>query len=134
MLSLAADAGLAVPEMLFMSEGAATGTAGLLMRRVEGETIARRILRDDTYATARERLVGQLGAFAAGLHALAPPADFPAPGPLDPLRATLANFDQYSPVFDLALAELEATQPPVREPVLLHGDLRLGNIVVGPGG
>jgi aminoglycoside phosphotransferase (APT) family kinase protein len=133
-LSLAAAAGLAVPEVLFTSEGPGLGTAGMVMRRVAGETIPRRILRDDTYATARERLVGQLGAFAAGLHALAPPADFPAPDPLKALRATLATFDRHSPVFDLALAELEANRPSAREPALLHGDLRLGNVIVGAGG
>jgi aminoglycoside phosphotransferase (APT) family kinase protein len=133
-LSLAAAAGLEVPEMLFVSDGPGLGTAGMVMRRVAGETIARRILRDDAHATARDVLVGQLGTFAARLHAIAPPADFPAPDPLEALRATLASFDQHSPVFDLALAELEASQPPAREPALLHGDLRLGNVIVGPGG
>ena len=51
---------------------------GMIMRRVEGETIARRILRDDEYAQARGVLVGQLGQFAAGLHALDVPDVLPA--------------------------------------------------------
>jgi Ser/Thr protein kinase RdoA (MazF antagonist) len=37
-------------------------------------------------------------------------------------------------VFELAMAELTATQPPARQPVLLHGDFRLGNVIVGPEG
>src|SRR5690242_8617377 len=41
-LSLAAAAGLAVPELLFTSDGPGLGTAGMVMRRVAGETIARR--------------------------------------------------------------------------------------------
>ena len=81
--------------------------------------------------------MGQVGEFAAGLHALAAPADLPAVDPLDGLRAELAElaaFDQVSPVFELALNTLEATRPPAREPVIVHGDLRLGNLIVGPDG
>jgi aminoglycoside phosphotransferase (APT) family kinase protein len=133
-LSLAASAGLAVPELLFISEGPGLGAAGMVMRRVAGETIARRILRDEPYAAARELLVGQLGAFAAGLHAIEPPAGFSRPDPVADLQATLSTFDDHSPVFDLALEKLTAEQPPQREPVLLHGDLRLGNVIVGPDG
>ena len=133
-ISLAYDAGLPVPEMLFSSRGAGLGTAGMVMRRVDGETIARRILRDDDYAQARVLLAGQLGEFAAGLHALAPPASFPQPDPLAGLREQLDAFGHPSEVFELALAELSASPPPVREPVLVHGDFRLGNVIVGPEG
>src|SRR5262249_42964212 len=52
-IRLAHDAGLPVPEMLFCSDGSGLGTAGMVMRRVDGETIPRRILRDGEYATAR---------------------------------------------------------------------------------
>jgi hypothetical protein len=107
------------------------------MRRVPGETIARRILRDGTYAAARQVLTGQLGRFAAGLHALDVPADLPAPDPVAGLRTVLAGFGQAglgspSPVFGQALAALEADPPPPRKRVTVHGDLRLGNLIVGP--
>ena len=85
-VSMAHQAGLQVPEMLFCSEGPALGTAGMVMRRVEGETIARRILRDDEYAPARAVLTGQLGQFAARLHALDLPADLPQPDQLEQTR------------------------------------------------
>jgi aminoglycoside phosphotransferase (APT) family kinase protein len=128
-------AGLAVPEVLRADDGDASwGTPGLVMRRVAGETLARRILRTDGYAAARAALTGQLGAFAAGLHALPVPADFPAPDPLDSLRAIYAEFGWPSPVFELALDELAAAPPAAREAVLVHGDLRLGNVIVGPDG
>lgn len=126
-------AGLAVPEVLLCTdEPDLWGSAGLVMRRVAGETIARRILRDDAYRAAREVLTGQLGAFAAGLHALPVPPGLPAPDPLADLRATLAEFGRPSPVFELALRALEADPPPPREPVTVHGDLRMGNLIVGP--
>jgi hypothetical protein len=79
-------------------------------------------------------LVGQLGAFAAGLHALGPLPGLPAPDPLDGLRAALSAFGPPGPVFERALAELEGSPPPAREPVTVHGDLRLGNLIVAPDG
>jgi aminoglycoside phosphotransferase (APT) family kinase protein len=134
-IGAAASSGLAVPEVLLCTDDPDLwGSAGLIMRRVAGETIARRILRDETYRTARQVLVSQLGAFAAGLHALAPPADLPAPDPVQSLRETLATLEQSSPVFDRALAYLDAYPPPARDPVLVHGDLRLGNLIVAPDG
>jgi aminoglycoside phosphotransferase (APT) family kinase protein len=134
-IAAARAAGLAVPEVLISTdEPDLWGTAGLVMRRVAGETIARRILRDGTYRGARQVLVRQAGEFAAGLHALAVPGDLPAPDPLAGLRRQLAGFEQVSPVFELALSTLEADRPPAREPVVVHGDLRLGNLIVGPDG
>jgi len=148
-IGLAHAAGLPVPELLFSSPGPGPGsgllpgpdlgTAGMVMRRVPGETIARRILRDEQYAPAHGVLVGQLARFAAGLHGLAMPDGFPAPDPLEALRAQLDAFaqpdvDQHSEVFELALDWLAAHPPPARDPVLLHGDFRLGNLIVGPEG
>jgi aminoglycoside phosphotransferase (APT) family kinase protein len=136
-MTAAGVAGLAVPEVLLWTDGPDMwGSAGLVMRRVAGETIARRILRDDTYHQARGALVGQLGQFAAGLHALEVTDDFPAPAPdpLDELRDLAGPFEPASPTFELALRALEAESPPPRGPVLVHGDLRLGNLIVGPEG
>src|SRR4051794_38473551 len=64
-------AGLRAPEVL-LDDHAQLGTTGLVMRHVDGETIARRILRDDEYAVARTVLVRELGEFLAGLHAIDP--------------------------------------------------------------
>jgi aminoglycoside phosphotransferase (APT) family kinase protein len=134
-ITAAGVAGLAVPEVLLWADGPGLwGSAGLIMRRVAGETIARRILRDDTYRQARGALVGQLGEFAAGLHALEVADGFPAPDPVPELRELLGTFEQASPTFELALRALEADPPPPRRPVIVHGDLRLGNLIVGPDG
>ena len=133
LISAARAAGLAVPEVLLSTDGPDLwGSAGLVMRRIDGETIARRILRDDGYRQARTVLVRQVGEFAAGLHALEVPGYLPAPDPLAGLRAELAAFERVSPVFEAALRALEADRPPAREPVIVHGDLRLGNLIVGP--
>jgi aminoglycoside phosphotransferase (APT) family kinase protein len=133
-IGAAASAGLAAPEVLLVSSDGAAGAAGMVMRRVAGETIARRILRDQQYAAARGLLARQLAEFAAGLHALDVPQAFPRPDPLAQLRQQLDSFGRPSEVFELALDWLVAHPPPDREPVLLHGDFRLGNLVVGPDG
>jgi aminoglycoside phosphotransferase (APT) family kinase protein len=136
-ITAAGVAGLAAPEVLMWTDGPELWeSAGLVMRRVAGETIARRILRDDSYGRAREALLGQLGRFAAGLHALEVTGDFPAPAPdpLGELRGLLDALGPVSPTFELALRWLEAEPPPARGPVLVHGDLRLGNLIVGPDG
>ena len=133
-LRLAYEAGLPVPELILASPDAQLGTAGMVMRRVAGETIARKILRDEQFTAARARLVGQLAQFAAGLHAIRAPASFPRSDPVAALRGQLASFGSPSEVFELALAELDRSRPAEREPVLVHGDFRLGNLIVGPDG
>ncbi len=50
---------------------------GFIMQRVEGETIARKILRDEQFAEVRPQLARQLGGIAAGIHGL-PRAKLPA--------------------------------------------------------
>jgi aminoglycoside phosphotransferase (APT) family kinase protein len=131
-ITAALAARLAVPDVLAWTDGPDLwGTPGLVMRRVPGETIARRILRDDTYRAARPVLVRQLGEFAACLHAIKPPRDLPAADPLTSLRAALAELGAFSQVFELAFSALEAHPPPARDPVTVHGDLRLGNLIVG---
>jgi aminoglycoside phosphotransferase (APT) family kinase protein len=133
-ITAAHAAGLPVPELLFISEVPGIGAAGMVMQRVAGETIARRILRDEAFSEARRVLVGQLARFAAGLHALDAPSFFPAPDPVADLRAQLDGFGRPSEVFEQALDWLAAHQPRPREPVLVHGDFRLGNLVVEPDG
>jgi aminoglycoside phosphotransferase (APT) family kinase protein len=134
-LRTAHAAGLAVPELVFADpDGSVLGTPGLVMERVAGETIARRILREQSFAAARAALTGQLAAFAAGLHALPVPSGFPAPEPIAELRGMYAQFGWPSPTFDFAFAWLASAAPSHRPPALVHGDLRLGNVVVDPTG
>lgn len=133
-----AAAGLPVPEVLAHHEAPSPwATAGLVMRHVEGETLARRILRDDRYAAARAALAGDCGRFLAGLHAL-PLAAVPGLGaPVDPLaraREQVALVGAATPTMELALRWLDAHRPPARPPVVVHGDFRLGNLIVDGAG
>jgi aminoglycoside phosphotransferase (APT) family kinase protein len=129
-------AGLRAPEVLVHDDGTLLGTAGLIMRRVPGETIARRILRDDEFAGARRSLVADLGTFLAGLHAIEP-AEVPGVATrtgLDGLWQSYERVIDRSPTFEKAYEWLAEHPPPPSEPCLVHGDLRLGNLIVGPDG
>jgi aminoglycoside phosphotransferase (APT) family kinase protein len=129
-------AGLRVPEVLAYDDGELLGTTGLVMRRVPGETIPRRILRDETLAPARHALVGDLGAFLAGLHAI-DPAQVPGAETIDALGAswaTYARLDDRSPTFEKAHEWLVANRPPRSPATVIHGDVRIGNVIVGPEG
>jgi aminoglycoside phosphotransferase (APT) family kinase protein len=117
--------------VLLDDDGTHLGTTGLVMRRVPGETIARRILRDDEYAAARRVLVPQLAEFLAGLHAI-DPAEVPGTESPDPMVIwdKYQRLDQRSAVFDRTHAWLLAHRPPHAADALIHGDLRMGNVIV----
>src|SRR5688500_3841711 len=130
-------AGLLVPEVVLATDDPAVwGSAGIVMRRVEGETLARRILRDDEYAGACDVLAGQCGTFLAGLHALDPAVvpGLAADDPVELCRRNLALIGAPTPTFELAFRWLEEHRPPPTGRAIVHGDFRLGNLIVGPDG
>jgi thiamine kinase-like enzyme len=106
------------------------------MDRLEGETIARKLLRDDEWATARSRLVGQAGAALARIHQLSLD-ELPTLREADQLaemRALLDSLGRALPAFELTLRQLERSRPASPGRTVVHGDFRLGNLMVGPEG
>ena len=132
----AAEAGLAVPEVVAVDDGRRLGTAGMVMARVDGETLPRRILREPGFAEARAALAAQLGRFMAGLHRIPTAAvpGLPEPDPLGYLEEMYAEVEDVSPTFDAALRWLARNRPVGQVRAVVHGDLRLGNVIVGPDG
>lgn len=111
-------------------------TGYLVMDHVPGETIARKILRDEPYAHARSILTEQLGQAAASLHNIEP-ASVPGLTAIEPLvkyREMLDDLGLASPTFELAFCWLHDHQPTPVEPCVVHGDFRLGNVIVDESG
>jgi hypothetical protein len=108
----------------------------MVVARLEGETIARKLLRDEEWAAARERLGAQVGTAMAAVHRI--PVDA-AEGlthtdQVAQYRDVLDALGEPHPAFELGLRYLDANRPPLNEPRVVHGDLRLGNLLVGPDG
>ena len=112
---------------------------GYIMDRVDGETLAPRILRDEAFANARDVMASQCGQIAARVHAM-DPAGLPplntktAAAQLAELTVTYRRLAGALPVFELAIQWLEDHLPADRPTTLVHGDFRNGNFVVGPDG
>lgn len=140
LLEAAAEAGVAVPEVLaFEQEGGAFGSPGFLMSFVAGDSVAPRLLRKDDYAKARERLPADLGAALARIHAIDPegldgvfvPDGDPALAACDLWEAELDRIGEALPAVEAGLRWLRLHPPPAPErAVLVHGDFRLGNFIV----
>jgi aminoglycoside phosphotransferase (APT) family kinase protein len=136
LMRLAAARGVPVPTVLADDAGDALGAPCVVMERLEGETIARKILRDDDHAVARERLTGQAAAALAGIHAVDPVAGPPLreADQLDEMRTLLDDLGRPHPAFELGVRWLEANRPAPTDRTVVHGDFRLGNLLVGPDG
>ncbi|MBN1092198.1 phosphotransferase family protein [Blastococcus sp. TML/M2B] len=138
-MAAAARAGVPVPEVVDVGDdGGALGHSYLVMGRVEGETIPRRLLRDEQFAAVRPRLVAELGAVLARLHAVpldALPGVDAAGDPLVRLRLDyLGDAPPPPPGLALGLRWLAENRPAPGPTALVHGDYRLGNLMIGPEG
>jgi aminoglycoside phosphotransferase (APT) family kinase protein len=140
LMQLAHDAGLPSPRVLHVLKPEEGLGRGFIMVRVEGETIARKILRDEEFARARPILARQLGRIAAGIHAL-PEAKLPklrinsATMEIADLAREYRSTNWPRPVFELALRWLADHDPGAsREITLVHGDFRNGNLIIGADG
>jgi aminoglycoside phosphotransferase (APT) family kinase protein len=140
LMQLAHDAGLPSPEVMHVLRPQDELGNGFIMQRIEGETIGRKILRDEQFAKARPLLARQLGGAAAGIHGL-DAAKLPklrqtiATNEIADLEREYRSFNWPRPVFELALRWLRERDPgPPHEVTLVHGDFRHGNLIIGPEG
>ena len=113
---------------------------GFVMDRIEGETIARKILRDDEFADARPKMARQCGEILARLHK-ADMSKLPklrtsaARDEIEQYAKTYKTHDHPHPVFDLAIRWLRDNAPSTDTKLtLVHGDFRNGNLMIGPDG
>jgi aminoglycoside phosphotransferase (APT) family kinase protein len=140
LMQLAHRAGVPSPRVLYVLQPKDELGTGFIMARVEGETIPRKILRDDQFAGARSMLARQLGGVLAGIHGLnlsqlPDLRGMTAAKEIAELERDYRSFDWPRPVFELALRWLRDHDPgPSADVTLVHGDFRHGNLIIGPDG
>jgi aminoglycoside phosphotransferase (APT) family kinase protein len=126
MLEAAYEAGVKVPKPIRYLPDLA-GREAFVMERLEGETIGRRIVR----MNLPEEFPLQLAEELAKIHAI--PAErvpFLGAAQLERMVDELDALDEPHPAIELGLLWLRENRPPPREPVVIHGDFRIGNVVV----
>lgn len=127
----AAAAGAPVPHILIADDSpAALGNPFLICEEVKGETIVRRIQRQLDSA-GRQRLLRQCAQALAAIHRA--DSNDPALAREDPLvqwRERLDAMGDTTATFEWAFRWLAARRPPPSTAVLVHGDFRMGNLMV----
>jgi aminoglycoside phosphotransferase (APT) family kinase protein len=129
-LKAAFKAGVKVPEpLLYIAD--LDEREAFVMERLDGETIGRRIVRKEELADARAALPVQMAEELAKIHAI-PAAALPflPAARLERMVEELDEVGEPHPAIELGLWWLREHRPPAREPVVVHGDFRIGNLVV----
>ena len=140
------DLGAPVPRPAYVGEET-LGRPFYVMERMAGESIGRRIVTADSLASAREALPRQLAAALASIHRVDtadPRLAFlgqPEAGQSAAEHTRLQLDAIYEmirvkahPVFDEAFRWLAENPPQEGALALVHGDFRIGNVLVSPDG
>ncbi len=131
LLRAAADAGVPVPAVVASgTDDRVLGSSWMVVEAIPGTTDPATILASK--ASDPNRLVESIAAALAAVHripvdgSLAPAVD----DPVAMLRQLHEGLGQPHPVFELAFRELDREQPHPARRGLVHGDYRLGNLMV----
>jgi aminoglycoside phosphotransferase (APT) family kinase protein len=139
LMQVAHRGGVPVPRVLY-EPFLLDGREAFFMDYMAGETVGRRLVREPGYADARAALPRQAINALVALHGIET-RSLPFLGvpqtPLDLVATLERDLDACSeghPALELGLRWLRRHAPPLERTVLVHGDFRLGNFVVGPDG
>jgi len=108
---------------------------GFLMARAGGEAMPHKILGNPEYAAVVPGLTEQMARELARIHALPTSAcaDLVYASPRQTIAAELRRYRDLQaslPVLDFAFGWLLRNAPPEVPPVVLHGDFRMGNLMI----
>jgi aminoglycoside phosphotransferase (APT) family kinase protein len=142
LLRAAGAAGVPVPAVVAHGAddgegpGDGLGPGWVVTEYLEGETIPRKILRDPEWATARSALTRQCGQALAAIHGIDPGSieGLPDHDPLEDPLAFLDALGEVRPALEFGARWLQTHRPSATPPVAVHGDFRLGNLLIGPDG
>jgi aminoglycoside phosphotransferase (APT) family kinase protein len=137
-IEAARKTGVAAPRVRYVLTPQDEVGIGYVMDRLEGETIARKILRDEAFAAVRPKLAFQCGEILGRIHAVdTAPLEailnvVDGPTQLRRYRDLYDAYDYPHPMFELAFQWLEPRLAKARRQTLVHGDFRHGNILISP--
>jgi aminoglycoside phosphotransferase (APT) family kinase protein len=139
-IEAARRAGVAAPRVRTVLKPEDEAGVGYVMDRLEGETIARKILRDHAFDAIRPKLAYQCGEILARIHAVDPTPlrsvleIVDGPAQLRRYRDLYDLYDYPHPMFELAFQWIEPRLQGARRETLVHGDFRHGNLLISPHG
>ena len=135
------------PRWCVGADRAPGGRAYFVMDRVDGESVGRRVVKLPELAAARATMARAMGRQLARIHAIPYDGlDFlsrpePNEGPCEKaergMRAMIDGLARHNPVWEHCLRWLSTHRPAASSqgPVaLVHGDFRVGNLLVAPSG
>ncbi len=132
-LTSAKRTGVPVPEVVDHGDtSAGIGSPYVLMEKLDGETIPRKILRDPEWAGALDGLARSLGQIIARIHQI-PRESVPGLHEIDAFDSLEQEYRESgapSPAFELAWRWLREHRPPQSPPTVVHGDFRHGNLMI----
>ncbi|WP_241432249.1 phosphotransferase family protein [Ilumatobacter nonamiensis] len=137
-VAAAGEAGVPVPNLL-AAEQNDDGSCFMVVEAIDGETIARKIQRDDEYAEARAVIPAQLGTALAAVHRIEPVTGLESVDQIEHYTTVMDELVESGaggpqPMLELVRRWLIDHRPPPVDPVVVHGDFRLGNLIVDRNG
>ncbi|MEO6957053.1 MAG: phosphotransferase family protein [Antricoccus sp.] len=134
-IAAAGAQGVPVPRLIdFGDEHDTVGAPYLICEHVDGETIARKLLRDPEYEAARSGMARELGRNLARIHAIpiesVDEIDGGVRHSLERLEADYWALDEPSPTMEIALRWLADHKPADVPDSVVHGDYRNGNLII----
>jgi aminoglycoside phosphotransferase (APT) family kinase protein len=135
----ASEVGVPAPKVRAILEPADGLGRGYVTDRIEGETLGQRIVRDEKFAGARTVMARQCGEILAAIHRIEL-ARVPflvrqdAAAHVEAHRQIVDRFNLRLPALDMALRWSAENAPKNARHSVVHGDFRLGNLIVGEDG
>ncbi len=140
LIAMVKDAGVTVPGVLAVLKPGDDMGEGFVMEQIAGETLPHKILGQPQFSKAESVMARQCSRELAAIHSVAThnlPTEVEARQAGDLLAEQEATYREIGgeiPVFDWAFNELERTLPPTAAPQLVHGDFRMGNLMIDENG
>jgi aminoglycoside phosphotransferase (APT) family kinase protein len=132
-LEAAREAG--VPVARVVASGEVDGRQFIASEWLDGEALPPKLLRDPSLKDGTARLMQDCAAALARIHALAPTGlGLAEQDRLAVYRERLDALDEPRPVLELGYRWLSKNRPAPAPVCVVHGDFRLGNLLVGPSG